>query len=378
MLRWAREAINIPVDELAAYLKKSPDEIEDWEDGTASPTYRQLQKFAKKVGRAVATLYLPKPPDEPAPPTDFRVLPGEDRGSFTREAHLAFRELRNNMGTLKTVLSDLGAFSQLKLPEWNDLGSCNERAAQFRALIGIDFEEQMSWKDPRHALNEWRDRLFDLGVLAQIFVDVPMTDVRAFSLLHDGLGGIGLNSKDASAGRVFSLFHEVAHLCLRSPGVSGDVPEAPAESEDIDALERYCDRFAAAFLLPHEHPQVRDALVALQDDFRRPIAEQYASRFKVSKYVVARRLQDEGRVSSDAYWSAREQWQIEDAKRPARRTSEGGPDPVVSAVSHAGKRFVGAVLDARDVGLITTYEASSILSLNKPAYLDRAYEMVAS
>lgn len=49
ILRWARETVNMTIDQAASSLKRNSEEIESWENGTASPTYSQLEKLAYDI-----------------------------------------------------------------------------------------------------------------------------------------------------------------------------------------------------------------------------------------------------------------------------------------------------------------------------------------
>ncbi len=376
LLTWARKSAGYTEDEIATSVQRSADTIRAWERGEAAPTYRQLQRFAKKVRRPVATLFLPHVPEDPGPPKDFRVLPEQGRDIFTPEALRAFRELRNNLAKRRVLLDELGDPISFALPERPDVGGdVILQAAELRDLLGVTFDTQIQWRDKYEALNQWRDILFDRGILVQVF-PMPVEDARAFSLLEQNLGGVGLSSKDAPLARIFSLFHEVAHLCLRKPGVSGQVSEADGTTEsETECLERHCDAFAAAFLLPDDHPAVVQAMQALEQEFTVGLAQRYANKFKVSKYVIARRLVDLGGIDPGTYWSQTDAWRNRDADIAARsRQKPGGADFVVVKVSHAGRRYVAAVMDAVDRDIITTYEAGKILAL-KPDRLEKAQSL---
>ena len=75
-LRWARESINMPLEDVAIRMKKDAETIEDWESGTRSPTYVQLEKLAYQVyKRPIAVFFFPQPPEEADPQNSFRTLP---------------------------------------------------------------------------------------------------------------------------------------------------------------------------------------------------------------------------------------------------------------------------------------------------------------
>ncbi|MCL5037915.1 MAG: DNA-binding protein, partial [Chloroflexi bacterium] len=71
LVRWARERADLPLTDL---IRKFP-KLGAWERGTAQPTFRQLEDFAKATFVPVGYLFLPEPPEEPLPIPDLRTVP---------------------------------------------------------------------------------------------------------------------------------------------------------------------------------------------------------------------------------------------------------------------------------------------------------------
>jgi len=66
VLRWARESQGLSTADVAALLKREPDEIEAWETGASAPTYAQLEDLAYRCfKRPLAVFFFPDPPQEP-------------------------------------------------------------------------------------------------------------------------------------------------------------------------------------------------------------------------------------------------------------------------------------------------------------------------
>ena len=73
LLRWARErAGEGAADELSRRFPKLP----EWEAGAAKPTLNQLEAFARAAHVPVGYLFLPQPPEEHLPISDFRTHDG--------------------------------------------------------------------------------------------------------------------------------------------------------------------------------------------------------------------------------------------------------------------------------------------------------------
>ena len=170
--------------------------------------------------------------------------------------------------------------------------------------------------------------------------------------------------------RCFSLFHEVCHLAIGRPGVSGGETlflRRPAGRKET--VEFLCDRFSAAFLLPLGDEQVRHSLESMLDRHSgvdKAHAIEVARKFKVSKYVVLFRAREAGLLSWHLCMQIFSDWQEEDTRQvdggPKKET--GGPISSVLKGNQRGKRFVSLVFEALDSGRISVHEASNYLSLN--------------
>ena len=76
VLKWARERrIRLEIDYAAKKLKIDPERLEAWENGAGQPTFTQLKNIAKLYKTHISIFYLPEPPTDFQPLTDYRVLP---------------------------------------------------------------------------------------------------------------------------------------------------------------------------------------------------------------------------------------------------------------------------------------------------------------
>ncbi len=378
LLRWARESAGYSTREVAAFLRRTEDGIVDWEEGRGRPRYKTLERLATKYKRPVAAFFLPDVPTEPPSPEDFRTTPRRGADEYHPDSLLAFREARNWLADTRELLDLLDMDLRFSLPAFTLGDPPGNVASEIREVLGVAVEEQLRWRQNHYAVSyTWRDVLFDHGILAIVF-KMPMDDVRAFSVVGDNLACIGLNSDDLGYGRVFSLFHDVGHLCLRQPGASGRSPTMLPQSvgSSQETVERYCDRFAASFLMPADHPRVQGALSGIAQDPSRDRIERVARSFKVSKYVTLGRAWDLHYISGDLYWTLFRAWQESDAASRERR-GKGGPGPPEKRVSWVGRRLTSLVFEALDSRQITPYETSRLLGLDS-RYLARARELSTS
>ena len=159
-------------------------------------------------------------------------------------------------------------------------------AARERKRFGVSVEEQQKWQQGTgQATREWRKRIEDHGVFTYMISMPP--EVSGFSMFRDGVAAICVNDGQSTNGRkIFTMFHEYCHLLLRSAGVS--------DENSTNDVERYCNEFAASFLVPKDSlAQSVNGLTEVSDaDVKR-----LAGRFRVSNSAMALRLEKTGFVA---------------------------------------------------------------------------------
>lgn len=348
--------------------------IAAWEEGSEAPTFRDLEKFARKVHRPVSAFFLPDAPLEPALPIDFRVRSSREPGAFEPKTLLAFREARSLANQTTELLDILGEQVALDLPRISDRDDPEDAGSSFRSTCGISVSDQLKWKGSYATLDAWRAMLFDRGVLVFQF-SLNSDDAQGFTLRESNVGVVGLCSKNEDpVVRCFSLFHEVCHLCLDKPAVSGgETMFLRRPVGRTETIEVFCNRFAAAFLLPLHDEKVKADLKSILDKragVDRSSAVDMARRYKVSKYVVLFRAREAGHLSWDQCMDVFHGWKAEDEKNPPQKKPSKIP-PVSKVTSARGKRFMSLVFEALDRGHISLHEAADYLSL-KPKHFDDA------
>ena len=366
LLTWAREELGLTAAEVAQRFGKPAEIIEAWERGDKAPTFRQLTELATYYKRPVAVFFLPSVPPKASKPRDFRTLPYTPPGDYSKETLLSYREVCAMLAEARELLDELDSDIALSLPTWTLDDPPEQKAEELRALLGISIERQIREFDTHYTAQDvWRSVLFDRGVIVRI-CKMPITDARAFCLFGSNLGGIGLSNEDRAHGRIFSLFHEVCHLSLEQPGVSGLASNYQSSHQ---RLEQYCDRFSASFLLPSSHPEVMGSLELFDGSIDLlDVAQFIADKFKVSKYVAIRRAFDLGYVSPDVYWEAITEWKTTDSRRARRAKTTGGNYPATQ-ISYVGKRFIGLVMEALRRDYFTSVEVRRLVGLD-PATIE--------
>jgi Zn-dependent peptidase ImmA (M78 family) len=136
----------------------------------------------------------------------------------------------------------------VRLPKYTTKDSAEETASSVRTLFGVSAEQQRSWQNASTAMKRWRFALETFGIYT-FWLPLGETSARGFSLWDDYAPIIALNTHWNNEARIFTTFHELGHLLTRTNSVCLGTPSIN-NLHSPDSLERWCERFAAAYLLP--------------------------------------------------------------------------------------------------------------------------------
>ena len=364
LLRWARETSGENIEHIAKRLGVKTESVEKWETGERLVTYRRLESLADVYKRPVAAFFLSKVPEEPVGPTDFRAA---RKTSIKAEKDLKLSVRRARF--LRNAYADINPSHTIFAERRTSLSDNPEDVARAeRERLGITFAAQSSWRVGTEAYNKWKLVLEESGVL--VFQSGFETDdLSGFSLGDSGKPPVVVvNSRDATTRRSFTLFHEYCHILLNSAGICK--PQISAEEFQRDAsVETFCDKFAAAFLVPREHFLEQRALLRVTDVVEGDKAiKSLANAFKVSRQVILIQLLLTQKISKEYYNEKKLQYDAEykailAEKKRKQNESKSGPPRHLLAVSENGKPFTRAALRAYREGRISSRDVSGYLSV---------------
>jgi Zn-dependent peptidase ImmA (M78 family) len=359
ILRWARERAGFSLADVAVRLKKKPEIIADWESGSDSPTFRQLEELADHLyKRPLAIFFFPNPPEEEDPGTRFRTLPQSELDAFDPDTRYALREaLAFQEGIRELSGGDNPATRLITRDVRRRPGQhAVELAERVRSYLGISLGVQFSWPSPEHAFKQWRRLVEGAGVFV-LKRSFKQEDVFGFCLHDDVIPIIVINNATAYSRQTFTVFHELGHLLYSISGITTldmrYIDSLLGRSRDVEIT---CNSFAADFLVPISTFPWADFRPASLDDF----ASSQARRYKVSREVILRRLLDRGLVSQALYVRKSEQWNLE--YRRSRQGRAGG-NYYATQASYLGEAFLQLAFTQYRRGKVSLDELASYLRI---------------
>lgn len=361
VLTWARERARLSPAELAAKMKRSKDQVHQWEiDGVIKTNW--AEKLAQVTHTPYGCLYLPEPMEEKLPVSDFRTLKDKklERPSPNLIDVMDLAVLRQSW--YKDHLLAEGAEP---LPFVGSLSGQEQptvAAALIRKTLGIGTElrtQAPSWTD---ALKLQIGQLEAQGVLVMRSGTVgsnthrvlDVEEFRGFALSDELAPVIFVNGADFVGAQMFTLMHELAHVFLGQSAIS-NLEDTYAPD---NGTEQFCNAVAAEVLVPAEELQREWSRVQGVSDFLKPLI----SHFKVSGMVMLRRLRDLRMISQPVF---KEQWAMLASKERAQKAKSSGGDFYGAQRNRASTMFSRALIASTLVGQTLYRDAYHLLGIRK-------------
>lgn len=359
LLRWARERAGLDLDALALRFPK----IGAWEHGSARPTLKQVERFARATHTPVGYLFLQDPPIEHVPIPDFRTIRNEPAGRPSPELLDTIYICQQRQEWYRDFARSMGEELRLFVGSARLTDDVETTAARIRDALRFDVEERRQTPTWTDALRRFIGQADELGILVMCSGVVLNNnhrhlvpgEFRGFALADDLAPLVFINGADTKAAQMFTLAHELAHVWLGLSAVS----DAEASWVPEHEVERWCNRVAAEILAP---------LAVLRDEYRKDAellveVDRLARRFKVSTLVVLRRIHDTGGLTREQLWEAYEA-QLE---RLGNIPRGSGGDFYLTPAARVSKRFARALVVSTLEGRSSFTEAFRLLGFKKMA-----------
>jgi transcriptional regulator with XRE-family HTH domain len=218
MLTWARKTAGLDVDQASRKAGVPVERLASWESGDSRPTINQLRNLAQAYKRPLAVFYLPKPPRDFQPLRDYRRLTPTPHEPESPGLKLEVRRAWARREIALDLYKDLDEDPPQFLIRASKRDDPENLARRIRDCLGITKEIQASFGGEHKAFNWWRNSLEAKGILAFQATEVPVSEMRGFSLADRPLPVIVTNIKDSPLARIFSMLHELAHVLISEGG----------------------------------------------------------------------------------------------------------------------------------------------------------------
>ena len=373
LVAWARERAGLSIEALAKKMSVKPERLRGWQTGDLPMTFGQVKKLAAKTHTPLGYLFAPKAPRETLPIADFRTFgdhdPARTRPSSALLTTLYTMQRRQNW--YRDYLMEAGEAPVALVGRCDQRQEISKAAAAVRQAYRVDEDTGLSecYRNKEEALRKLLVATEDVGILIirnsvvgnNTHRPLDVREFRGFALCDRHAPLIFINGRDARAGQIFTLAHELAHLCIGESGVSN---LDAATLENTKDTEQFCNEVAAELLLPcasflrcwnkkaEPEPQIRHL----------------AKSFNVSTQATARRAFNNGLINRQWYWEFHKK---EEAQHTSDKPAQGRGNFCATHCYRRSNRFAKAVIACTREDALSYREAHELLDIKKTATFEK-------
>jgi Zn-dependent peptidase ImmA (M78 family) len=386
VFQWLCGSSGFTASEISRRIDVSERIVKSWCEGAQKPVIplTKVEQLSEMFKRPLAAFLLAHPPEEPNLPIDFRRHPDAGSG-YSKELLLVIRKARRIQEIHHELTDNLHISSKVPLKTRTLKDDPENVAHQERERSGIRVSGDIAGMSPVRAFDSWREWLESQNI-SVLKIRMPVGDARGFSLTDGEPYVIVVNSSDADRARLFTLFHEYAHILLNMPVVCN---QGDGDRDEYAGVERWCNHFAGAFLAPdneiEDNPAIRQALKS--GNYLRA-AGSIKQRFLISKEAGLMRLLTLKKITSTQYIQGRDQLRAEYALREAEKKQKeqagdeeeggfGGISLDRKCVAEKGAGYVSLVMENIKKGHISNSEALDYLDV-KLRHLEKFQESMGA
>ena len=260
ILRWARETAGLTLEDAVGKLAIkdakgtiATDRLRAFETGETAPTRALLSRMAKQYRRPLLTFYLAQPPRRGNWGRDFRALAADRSARDEALLDALVRNVQARQGLLRSaMLDDDDDLVPLTFP---GSATTDTRVGQLvdsiRDTLRLQLSDFRAARSPDEAFRLLRSHAEQAGVFVLVLGDLgsyhtelSVEVFRGFALADEFAPFVVVNPRDSAAARCSTLVHELVHVWLGEPGISGGDP--------LDPVEVFCNNVVSNILLPDE------------------------------------------------------------------------------------------------------------------------------
>ena len=293
--------LQINSDVLLSYIEKSGVEFDKLKEkvkdidlfvgGEKMPTYNQLEKIASIISIPTGLLVLNNPINVSTQRLSFRTPNSATINKMSSELRDTIIEMQEKQSFLQEQIDDA---IDLRNHNLTDVADHMVIAERIRAKLQLPIDHLSNSKD--NPIRYFRNMISNQGIF--VFFNGKIRDnthrlldpqeFRGFSLNSAKAPIIFINQKDSPNAQLFTMIHELAHLFIDDEGIS-----QASEQHDYSHIQKEAlmNRVTAEILVPK---------VLFEKETSTDV-EALAKKYKVSRYVIARRLLDFKKITYDEY-----------------------------------------------------------------------------
>ncbi len=344
---------------------KSMSLLESWIAGAKIPTFNQIETVSRETRIPLGYFFLNNPPKENIPLLKFRTVNSERYSEPSRNLIDTIHDMEMIVDWMRRTLKDDDS------EPCPVVGSCREArensliADYIREVLYLDLDWFGNYKNPEEAFKDIRERMNSIGVTVMqsgvvgnnTHRPLDAEEFRAFTIIDEYAPLIFINSTDSPRARLFSLFHEFAHVCI---GIDSLYNVDNSSINDDNKIEVLCNAVAGNLLVPeillrqkwNDNIEAEELIASLAD------------YFKCSQVVIARKAYDISLINKEKYNEVSKNVE-EHYLKNRKQADKGGGDYYATAKSRMDHRFLRMLMESVAKGKTQYSEACRLTHTNR-------------
>jgi Zn-dependent peptidase ImmA (M78 family) len=271
-------------------LKSKINHLDQFLSGEKQPTFNQLSDIAKKINIPTGLLLINKTVDTENKRLEFRTISSDEFHGMSEELRDTILAMEIKQDFLHNEITEKLNF----IGKYSISDDISIVANAIRKKLEIpEFFQNEAGPNPlnylRHKINEIGIFVFFNGkVKDNTHRPLDVNEFRGFVLLDDKAPIIFINQKDSKTGQLFTLVHELIHIFVGSEEIFNVIDTGQYQ---FDRTEAFINKVTAEILVPHK--------IFLQTNLMN--SKILANKFRVSEFVIVRRLLDLQKISLSEY-----------------------------------------------------------------------------
>lgn len=363
----------------SALPPKSMGLLEDWRNGSKTPTFSQIETVSRETRIPFGYFFLKTPPEEKVPLLEFRTIKSAGNEKPSRDLLDTINDMENIVDWTRENLISEGIEENSLVGKLKGETRKEPICSFIRSALCLKSDWFSETSSSAKAFERLRSAMNDAGIIVmkngivgnntKRVLDVE--EFRAFSMADSYAPLIFINNSDSENGKLFSLLHEFTHVCLGEDSLFNDGNQMGSK---VSPLETLCNSVSAEILVP------RTLFLKKWEEYEKAegsghrIFESLANYFNCGQVVIARKALEERLIGTQEYQKLAAQAKAN--YYSSRKNRSGGGNYYTTLKSKIDSRFFSLLLESVASGRTLYTEAFRLTNTNRRSF-DRLEEIMA-
>lgn len=367
ILEWVMACVRLDIlpTQIANYLSS-------WLSGEKTPTYNQIEKVSKATGIPLGYFFLQTPPVEDVSLLNYRTVDSISLSNPSRNLMDTIHDMEQVQDWMHQYQLSVGEGKLPFVGAMNEDSAISSFVSMVRRTLGLNEDWFRLCKDAEDAFRKIRQAISEAGVVIMMngivgnntHRPLEISEFRAFAIVDEYAPLIFINSNDSINGRLFSLLHEFAHICL---GMNSFFNDRHSDGNAVSKTEKLCNGVAAEILVPQQL-FLNEWTNSVQNMDAEHTIDVLAKVFRCGSTVIARRALDSGLIDKKLYQKiAKLAIDRHNESRKKKKENPGG-DFYRTAASRIDQRFFKLLRGSVVEGKTLYSDAFRLTNTNRSTY----------